>query len=151
MTDPNFPEAPYREKMSNGDLPESPTSITYSIITPKGFPALLTLRDAEYKALTEKMSFMETYFETNGYKPQIRSFGAKKEVEYVKDSSGNQMLCPTCKKGYLKVIHSAKGTFYGCDQSKYDPATKSYVGCKYFTSNDPTKPTPNVQETEFGV
>lgn len=49
------------------------------------------------------------------------------------------MPCPTCKVGHVKIIHSQKGTFYGCDQSKYNPMTKMADGCKYFTSTDPSK------------
>lgn len=129
------------------ELPESPTSVTYSVISAKGYPALVTIRDAEFSKLTVKMEFAEGWFERQGYKPQVKqSFGQKKEVEYVK-VNGENMVCPTCKVGHVKIIRSAKGTFYGCDQSKFNPATKTYDGCKFFSTVDPSK----AKEEEFEV
>jgi len=132
MTDTN--------KHLDNDFPEAPASVTYSIVSRDGYPALFTIRDSTVLGLIQKMSIMEDKLKALLYTPQVKqSFGAKKEVEYVKDASGNPMPCPTCKVGKIKVIHSPKGTFYGCDQSKFNPTTKSYDGCKYFSTVDPNK------------
>jgi hypothetical protein len=113
------------------DLNEAPTSVTFSVISPKGFPALVTIRDAEFKELVLKMTFAEEWFEKQGFKPQVRqTFGAKKEVEYVPDK-----LCPV-DSGKLKVIISKKDgkTYWTCENGHYDFTTKTTTGCKFICS-----------------
>lgn len=129
MTDPNFPEAP---------------AIAYTNIkTKNGFHWSFTMRTKTVVELIDQMERMEEVFKGKEWEAEeIRNngFGKKKEIEYVIDQSGNPMLCPMCKVGHVKIIHSAtKGTFYGCDTSKFDPITKTYTGCKYFSTVDPSK------------
>jgi hypothetical protein len=120
---------------------EAPASATLSVVTPKGYNTLFSLREMDGMTLLSKITSLENKLEELGYKPQIKlAFGQKKEIEYVKTPNGDDMLCPTCKMGHVKIIHAKDGkTYYGCDQSKYDPITKTSTGCKYFTSEDPTK------------
>jgi hypothetical protein len=121
------------------NLNEAPASVTYSITSKGGYNALFTIRATSGKELLITMDDIEKVLIAKEYKPQAPKFGQKKEIEYVKDLSGNPMLCPTCKVGHIKIINSAKGTFYGCDTSKFDPVTKTYTGCKFFSNTDPSK------------
>jgi hypothetical protein len=122
------------------DFPEAPASVTYSITSKNGFNILFTVRAETGLGLLETMDSVEKKLLDKEYKPQVKQvFGQKKEVEFVKDASGNDMLCPTCKTGHIKIIRSPKGTFYGCDQSKFNPTTKLYDGCKFFSTVDPSK------------
>lgn len=113
--------------MTSQELNEAPTSITYSVITPKGFPALLTIRDTELSELTLKMEFMEDMFEKNGYKPQVRGF-AKKEVEYVEGR-----VCPKCNGRLVKKTKKNGGMFYQCENKKWDAIQNKNVGSCDFT------------------
>jgi len=122
-------------------VPEAIASVTYSITSKGGFNALFTIRATSGKELLSTMDDIEKTLVEKEYKPQIKlAFGQKKEIEYVKTPNGDDMLCPMCKVGHIKIIHAKDGkTYYGCDQSKYNPVTKTSEGCKYFTSEDPTK------------
>jgi len=118
----------------------------------KGVKAIITFRDidVEMKDLVIKCENGIDWMLERNWTPERKGFGAKKEIEYVKDQSGAPLLCPMCKVGHVKVIHSAKGTFYGCDTSKFDPLTKTYGGCKYFSTTDPSK-TPQLKQEDLDV
>ena len=113
--------------MTAQDLNEAPASVTYSVITPKGFPALFTLRETTGTALMAKMVMVEQNFEKDGFKPQQRGFGgAPKPVEYVEG-----VKCP--KDGGRIVIKTKKdgGKFWQCENRKWNNATNSAYGCEY--------------------
>ena len=70
---------------------EAPASATLSVVTPKGYNTLFTLREMSGEVLLAKITALENKLETLGYKPQLRAvFGAKKEIEYVTGK-----LCPS--------------------------------------------------------
>lgn len=74
---------------------EAPTSVTYSLITPNGFPVLFTMRDEKVGELMHKMDVLEPSLITKGYKPQEkRSFGERKPFVPQPSASGNK--CPKC-------------------------------------------------------
>ena len=114
------------------DLPESPTSVTYSVTSANGYSALVTIRDKEFKKLTEKMAFAETWFDTSGYKPQIKGYPPReaKPVEYAPYS------CPTCTAKVVKGSTKDGKTFEACETRKYDFKTKTSSGCSYIKWND---------------
>lgn len=114
---------------NNNVLPEAPASITYSVVTPKGFPALVTLRDSNYSDLVKKMKFMEAYFsdEKHKYTPQVRGGYVKKEIEYIDGKS-----CPECG-GRIRATGEGN-KYWKCENNKYDFKTKTSSGCKFFTS-----------------
>ena len=126
-------------KNDTNQIGEAPASATLSVVTPKGYNTLFTLREMSGEMLLKKIGALETKLEELGYKPQIKQvFGQKKEIEYVQ-LNGSPMVCPMCKIGKVKIIHSKDGkTYYGCDQSKYNPTTRTSEGCKFFTSQDPS-------------
>jgi hypothetical protein len=126
------------------DFPEAPASVTYSITSKGGYNILFTVRAESGLDLLDTMDAIEKKLVIKEYKPQVKQGFGKKEVEYLKKPDGTDMICPTCKIGKVKIIRSPKGTFYGCDQSKYNPFTRTSEGCKFFTSQDPTK-----QQTEL--
>jgi hypothetical protein len=108
------------------DLPESPTSITWSVTSPKGYNALLTVRDAEFKELAEKMEFVEKWLEDKGYKPQVKAGYQKKEVEYVEGRT-----CPNCGGRLVKQVTKTGKTMIKCENGKYNFATRQNEGCAF--------------------
>jgi hypothetical protein len=109
----------------NKDLPESPTSVTYSITSPKGYNALLTVRDGEFGVLSTKMSFVEEWLDKKGYKPQVRGF-AKKEIEYLEGKK-----CPACGGRMIKKTTKQGKEFHKCENGKWNPTTNQNEGCSY--------------------
>ena len=107
------------------DLQEAPASVTYSITSPNGFPALFTVRDMTGIDLLKKMTAIEAKFVEMGIKPQIRqAFGQKKELVYADHP------CPACGKRVI-IAETSKGKMEKCETQKYDFQTKTASGCAY--------------------
>ena len=106
---------------------ESPSSVTYSLITPNGFPILFTMRDEKVAELITKMEMLEPSLIKKGYKPQEKkSYGSKAPAEIVPDRK-----CPLCGQN-LVYGHKADGTkFIKCSTNKWNPMTKQAEGCKF--------------------
>lgn len=116
------------------DFPEAPASVTYSITSKGGFNILFTVRAESGLDLLDTMDAVEKKLIAKEYKPQIKQvFGQKKEVEYVPG-----MICPMCNIGKVKIIRKEGKVYNSCDQSKFNPTTKLYDGCKYFKDVTPT-------------
>jgi len=110
------------EYMSN----ESPTSVTYSLISPNGFPLLLTLRDEKMFELLINMGILEESLKTKGFKPQEKkSFGPKPPAEIVPDRK-----CPTCNNSLVYAMIKGERVIK-CSTNKWNPATKQAEGCKF--------------------
>lgn len=139
-----------KENKMTDNFPEAGAIAFTTIKTPEGFTWNVTFRDVDGEAIVKRITGFQVYCNKNEWKAvEPRSFGGqKKEVEYVQ-LNGTDMACPTCKVGKVKIIKSPKGIFYGCDQSKFNPATKAYEGCKFFTSDDPTKTKTNLTGHEW--
>ena len=122
------------------ELPEAPASATLSVITPKGFNTLFTVRDMSVNELVKKIAIIEEKLDELGYKPQIKGF-VKKEVEYVEGK--------TCLKdgGKLKKIISKKdGTeYWGCANSTFIGGVKG--GCSGFWTPEKYEQEKIVKET----
>lgn len=58
--------------MDQSKIPEAVASVTYSVVTPKGFPVLLTIRAETDVELLERMGGLEDMFLDEGYKPDSR-------------------------------------------------------------------------------
>lgn len=113
---------------TQNNLNEAPASATLSVITPKGFNTLFTIRDMSVNELIKKITIVEEKISELGYKPQVRqSFGgAKKEVEYVQGK-----VCPK-DGGRLILKKKADGKpFHKCENGKYNPTTKQSFGCDF--------------------
>ena len=116
-----------KQSLTN-EIGEAPSSATLSVVTPKGYNTLFTLREMSGEVLLKKITALENKLEELGYKPQLRAvFGAKKEIEYVPGA-----ICPKCKGRLIKKI-SAKTNkeFHKCENGKYDSFTKQSSGCDY--------------------
>lgn len=109
------------------DIPEAVASVTYSITSKDGFPALFTVRAISGNDLLIKMSAIEPELIKRGYKPQEKGYKPyKKDVLYV-----DGQFCPDC--GGRLVEGQAKNgkKFWKCEHQKYDYTTKSVQGCQY--------------------
>jgi ribosomal protein S27AE len=108
------------------ELQEAPASVTYSITSPTGFPALFTIREMTGLALLTKMESIEKKFIDLGYKPQIRqAFGQKKELVYADHT------CPICGKRVVLAETKDGRKLEKCETQTWDPTTKSPKGCAY--------------------
>lgn len=117
------------------NLNEAPSSVTLSVITPKGYNALFTLRDVEAHTLVKKIATIEDYFEKMGYKPQpAKSFGnggfQKKEPIYVE---GHQ--CPTCGERLVEAHKKTGELYWKCSTNKWDKIANKATGCSYINWN----------------
>ena len=136
------PKNKFEEKgkeMADGALqntvPEAVASVFYSLISPKGYPIILTMRDKKESALFDRMEGMEVYLEDAGYQPDIKSrssgrTGAPKAIETVEGKT-----CPKC--GSPLIYFEAKGKKnIKCSTSKWDYITKTSSGCDYVEWGD---------------
>ncbi len=115
-----------KQSLTN-EIGEAPASATLSVVTPKGYNTLFTLREMTGTALLEKITALEAKLETLGYKPQIKlAFGQKKEIEYVQGQ-----VCPLCKGRLIKAISKAGKEFHKCENGKYNAMTRTTDGCKF--------------------
>lgn len=107
---------------------EAPASVTYDVESKNGFTMLFTVRGTSGLELLDVMDSIEAKLIAKEYKPHIKqSWGAKKETEYV-----DGKVCLE-DGGRLKIIHAKDGkTYWGCENSRYDAATKTKSGCKGF-------------------
>ena len=112
--------------MDINNLPEAPASVCYSIISPNGFPATFTVREMSGMKLLDKMVAIEQAFKEGNYKPQIKSFGVKKEVEYVQGRT-----CPQCGSRLVKKVSKQGKAFYKCEKGEWDFATQQNKGCPF--------------------
>lgn len=123
-------------KQNMKDSNEAPFSVTLTVVTPKGFSALVTLRgdELDLKALMDA----ETKLVEAGFKPQpVKTFGAfprkEKTVEFVEGR-----MCPKCKNKL--VYFESKGKKHiKCSTSKYDWTTKKRTGCNFLEWADSPK------------
>ena len=130
------------------DLPESPTSVTYSVTSPKGYNALVTIRDEKFSELVVKMEFAEKWFDDKGYKPQVKGF-PKKELEYVEGKK-----CPKCGSGIVKKLKKDGKPYHKCEKGGWDKINNKPTGCDYIDWLEP-KPEPKqeskVEEYDFDI
>lgn len=108
---------------------EAPASATLSVVTPKGFNTLFTIRDMSVNELIKKIGIVEVKLDELGYKPQVRqAYGVKKEVEYVVGK-----VCPKDQGKLKKIISKKDGKeYWSCANGTFIGGVKG--GCDFFTS-----------------
>lgn len=117
---------------------EAPASATLSVVTPKGYNTLFTLREMSGTTLLTKITSLENKLEKLGYKPQVKqTFGQKKEIEYVEGKA-----CPKCKGRMVKKVSSKTNKeFHQCENKKWDGARNINTGtCDYTDWLNPVVP-----------
>jgi hypothetical protein len=114
-------------------MPEAVASVTYELLSPDGYPILLTMRDGRESALFERMEALEKFFKDSGYQPNIKSrYTGRTEAqkEYVEGRK-----CPKC--GEPLIYFESKGKKHiKCSTSKWDYMTKKATGCDYIEWSD---------------
>lgn len=109
------------------ELQEAPASATLSVVTPKGYNTLFTLREMTGEALLTKITALEAKLEVLGYKPQVRPVFGKKEIKYVEGK-----MCPKCGGRMVEKTKTNGGIFHQCENAKWDTFKKMNVGsCDY--------------------
>jgi DNA-directed RNA polymerase subunit RPC12/RpoP len=115
------------------DLQEAPASVTYSITTKNGFPALFTVRDMTGSDLIKKMVAIEAKFIEQGIKPQLKvAFGQKKEVKYVEGK-----VCPQCGSKIVEKTKADGHIYFKCEKGGWDRTANKPTGCDYVDWNNP--------------
>ena len=113
---------------------EAPASVSYSLVSPNGFPLLFTLRGESEAELFETMTQAEGYMKDKGFTPNIKkgSYQAKAPVEkkYRADP------CPKCGTRVLikevKLKDGTMKTLEECENRRWDWQTKQNTGsCDY--------------------
>lgn len=109
---------------------EAPASVTYSLITPNGFPVLFTVRAESGTDLMIKMTKIETELKLQNYKPQEKkSFGGNKTFAKPTETVEGR-VCPKCKQAL--VYRDIKGQkVVKCSTNKWNPQTRQAEGCDY--------------------
>ena len=104
---------------------EAPASVTYSLMSPNGFPILYTVRGESGTELLTKMIAIEAKLKTDGYTPQIKTFGGKPQAP--KDYADHP--CPSC--GAKVVIATTRNgkKLEKCETQKFINGQTS--GCSY--------------------
>jgi hypothetical protein len=105
---------------------EAPASATLSVVTPKGYNTLFTLREMSGMVLLDKIASVEKELEARGYKPQVKQTFGKKELDYVEGKK-----CPKCQGRLVKKVSSVGKPFHKCENGKWDFTTKQATGCDY--------------------
>lgn len=119
------------------NLNEAPASATLSVITPKGFNTLFTIRDMSVNELIKKITIVEDKLDELGYKPQIRqAFGQKKDLQYVEGKT-----CPKDGGKLIKKVSKAGKEYHACENGRYDFKTGTKSGCDFvdWLNPDPSK------------
>jgi hypothetical protein len=107
-------------------LPEAPASVTLSVVTPKGYNALFTLREVTGLDLLKKIEGLEVKLEELGYKPQVRSAGFPKKEQVFVDGK-----CPKCDGRLIEKVSKAGKKFHKCENGKWDFANNKAIGCDF--------------------
>lgn len=124
-------------------FPEAPASVTLTVMTPKGYPALFSVRDMDWKSLVQEIESLEKDLEERGYTPQVKTYGAPvKPASQAPTAPQN-----TISNGPRCPIHGAPmaqrqgpyGTFWACPTKNADG---SYCKAK------PGQPTHNLPAAE---
>lgn len=110
---------------TTGELYEAPASVTLSVVTPKGYNALFTLRERTGKELLEKIGLLEVKLEELGYKPQVKQAFQKKEQKYVEG-----VKCPKCGGRLIEKLTKAGKPYHKCENGKWNPQTGP-SGCDF--------------------
>lgn len=102
--------------------------MTYSALTPNGFPVLFTMRAEKVGDLLTQMETINKKLADTGYKPQVKggNFPPKKEINYIEGRK-----CPSCGNRIVSKVSRNGKKFEECETRKYDFATKTTTGCAY--------------------
>jgi hypothetical protein len=121
------------------DMPEAKSSVSYSLISKVGFPLIFTVRSSNEAELLELMGDLEVSLTKRGYTPEVkRSFGGANSHGFVtpsieaKPSTITVGVCPDCGSPLIKITTKDGKEAMKCSTSKWDFATKTASGCKYF-------------------
>lgn len=129
----------------NQTLPEAPASATLSVVTPRGYNTLFTLRETSGLTLLDKIESLEKELERREYKPQVKqAFGVKKELDYVEGKT-----CPKDGGRLVKKVTKAGKPYHKCENGKWNPVSGA-SGCDFVDWLDSNiKPKSEESEIEF--
>ena len=116
-------------EMRQEAIPEAVASVSYSIVSPNGYPIIFTMRGTSEASLFDRMEAIETFMKESNYTPEVkRSFMAgAKPKEFVQGE-----LCPKCNSPLLKITTKDGKQAVKCSTAKWDYMTKTASGCDYF-------------------
>jgi len=112
------------------ELPEAGASITFKVLSPLGYPALLTARDSHIASLFDTIEQVEAHLKEKGWLPDKQIVAKQMPLP-----TGEK--CPKCGSDLVRFA-SKDGTKSGvkCSTGKFDWATKKTIGCDYVKWDD---------------
>jgi len=113
------------------ELPEAGASITFKVLSPQGYPALLTARDSHIASLFDTIEQVEAHLKESGWLPDRQMVVAKQLPLPTGDK------CPKCGADMVRFA-SKDGTKSGvkCSTGKFDFVSKKTIGCDYVKWDD---------------
>lgn len=104
---------------------EHPASVTYSLVTPSGFPILYTVRGESGTDLLEKMVGIDARLTKDGYTAQQKGGFQKREIqkEYA------NYPCPNCGAKVVKATTKTGKKLEKCENQKF--VNGQTTGCSY--------------------
>ena len=110
-------------------MPEAKSSVSYSLVSEKGFPLIFTVRSNSEAELLELMSDLEDSLEKRGY--SAKGGGVK-----VNAPTPTNEVCPKCSSSLEEFTTKTGKSGLRCSTNSWDPVTKTATGCDYVKWND---------------
>lgn len=108
---------------------EAPASFNVKAISPQGFDIMLTLRDADTKALIDRAEGALTWLSSKGFQPTGRRGSGNSGNNQANGNQGEAPLCPTHGKPMLPSKHKS-GEWFCPVKVAEDDGTGKPVYCK---------------------
>lgn len=141
-------------------VPEAVASVTYKIVSPNGFPSMLTIRASDANELLNRMAVIEGELLSSGIVPD----GGQKPVssqpkpsqpvqtpaqpkpanawaqthQFSVPQAQQTKMCPKCGGKLEEKVSKAGKKFLKCENGKWDFMKKQATGCDYIDWLDKT-------------
>lgn len=118
-----------KNELKQEKMPEAVASVSYSLITPLGYPIIFTMRGLSETELLQRMSKTENYLKVQEFLPDI-----KRPIQPKLPLPVTGEKCPLCGSPVVEVTYKKDGEtkkLQKCSTQKFDFATKKQTGCSY--------------------
>jgi len=112
---------------------EAPASVSYSLLSPAGFPLIFTVRGENHGDLLQEMEGIEVALGDMGYTPDSKKGYPKKEKILTGET------CPKCSGNLVEATKKDGSKFEKCENNVWDFNLKKNVGtCDYVNWGEST-------------
>lgn len=129
----NKAEKEIDELLKEDVLPEARLSISYSLISPNGFPVIVTMRSMHDDEMIEILKVVDNELKEGGFTADRKVSAFPLKVKPVVEGEN----CPKCGSPLVRFT-SKDGTKSGvrCSTNKFDFITKTASGCDFVRFDD---------------